>query len=214
MKPAHPREILRRTTRKPDLFIDQVVSIRLANGSHYQGKWQACDGETFQLIMRDTMNGSIIWLDAHALESIAFPNASPDMLSVLSGRTFDPYSNAEKVGELALSKQIATTFEALNMLIGKNIPIEAKSVSSVENPIASHVFIDLLRLTEKSFENICVDDFAKAEVAKQISQIKMKPSALNSVEIKDGVMTVEFSWEKPELRWRESDLTEAINKKL
>jgi hypothetical protein len=214
MKPAHPREILRRATRKPDIFSNQYVSMRFGNGSHYQGKWQGCDAESLQVILKDDATGSIIWLDANAIESISFPHATADMLSVLSGRTFDPYTNAEKLGDLAISRQVVASSEALKTVIGKQIKITHSNISTFSSSVVGHVLVDLLRMTEKSFEALCTDDFAKTEIGKLVSEIKMTPSHSNSVELKDSIMSIEFTWEQPDQRWRESELLDAINKRL
>jgi hypothetical protein len=214
MKPAHPREILRRATRKPDIFSNQYVSMRLGNGNHYHGKWQACDAESLQVILKDDATGSIVWLDASAVESISFPHASGDMLSVLSGRTFDPYTNAEKLGELAISRQVVASSEALKALIGKQINVTPANISTFSSSVVGHVLVDLLRMIEKSFEALCTDDFSKNEIGKVVSDIKMTPSHSNGVDLKDGIMSIEFTWEQADQRWRESELIAAINKKL
>lgn len=213
MMPAHPREILRRATRNQSLFLDQIVTIRLGNGSQYQGKWQACDGENFQVILRDQGNGSIIWLDAHAIESISFPHASAEMLSVVSGLSFDPYANADRLGDLAVSKQLNASNEAISKSIGKKIQLSA-NLKSTDSPVTSHVLIDLCRSLEKVFQNLCVDDFSKKEIANTVTEINMIPATQASVKIMSGVLSIEFCWEKPDQRWRESDLTEEVNKKL
>jgi hypothetical protein len=213
MKPAHPREILRRATRNPELFLDQIVTIRLGNGSQYHGKWQACDGENFQVILREQGNGSVVWLDAHAIESVSFTHASFEMLSVLSGLTFDPYANADKLGDLAISRQLTVSNESLNKTIGKKIQLTT-NLKNTDSPVAAHVLIDLCRALEKTFQNLCIDDFSKKEITNALMEIKMIPSTQAKVEMMNGILSIEFCWEKPDQRWRESVLTEEINKKL